>query len=295
MLLGDIREALDSIALSRSTFDTGVRQSYISELDALTKRLNIFRADGVVVDSTLRTNLFEAKGRLLLDKQLEETATRMEEADAKLKASQANNAAPKLTLMKLANNGDWIGWYLQLSEIVKYITSEQVKAKIVFDSLSDAEDRRFLKGVTEFSQQIAYLKSKYHRPREVTATILARGTAMSRPGTNKKVQKQNILTMLSIKRDLTKLGFVAKLDTFFINLTAIKVFTDSEYELFLRESAKFYAETASQLKEKKKLAKTMAAARVAPTPGAELGPPITSSRLLEPDPGEPPPPEAEDP
>ena len=295
VLLGDIRDVLDTIGLSRSTFDAGVRQSYIGELDQLMKRLNIFRADGVEVDNTMRTNLFEAKGRLLLDRQLEETATRLEETNAKLKASQANNAAPKLTLMKLANNSDWIGWYLQLSEIVKYITSEQVKAQIVFDSLSDGEDRRFLKGVTQFSQQIAYLKSKYHRPREVTATILARGTAMSRPGTNKKVQKQNILTMLSIKRDLTKLGFVAKLDTFFINLTAVRVFTDPEYELFLRESAKFYAENASQMKEKKKLAKTMAAARVAPTPGVERGPPATSSRLVEPNPGVLPPLDGEDP
>ena len=89
--------------------------------------------------------------------------------------------------------------------------------------------------------------------------------------------------MLSIKRGLTKLGFVSKLDTFFINLTAVRVFTDSEYELFLRESAKFYAESASQLKEKKKLAKTMAAARVAPVPVA--GPPVTSSRLVEEEPG----------
>ena len=87
VLLGDIREALDTIGLHRTTFDAGVRQSYISELDQLMKRLNLFRADGVVVDSTLRTNLFEAKGRLLLDKQDAETAVRLDETEKKLKAS----------------------------------------------------------------------------------------------------------------------------------------------------------------------------------------------------------------
>ena len=68
VLLTDIKEVLDIIGLQRSNFDVGIRQSYISEIDQLMKRLNIFRGDGVEVDPTLRTNLFEAKGRLLLDK-----------------------------------------------------------------------------------------------------------------------------------------------------------------------------------------------------------------------------------
>ena len=151
VLLADVREALDTIGLQRSTFDAGVRQSYISELDQLMKRLNVFRADGVEVDGNLRRDLFEAKGRLLLDRQEAETAVRLDEQEKKLKASQANNAAPKLVLMKLENHSDWIGWYIQLSEITKYITSETIKAQIVYDSLTNQEDRRFLKGVTQFS------------------------------------------------------------------------------------------------------------------------------------------------
>ena len=190
VLLADVREALDTIGLQRSTFDAGVRQSYISELDQLMKRLNVFRGDGVEVNVNLRRDLFEAKGRHLLDRQEAETAVRLDEQEKKLKASQANNAAPKLVLMKLENHSDWIGWYIQLSEITKYITSETIKAQIVYDSLTNPEDRRFLKGVTVFSQQVAYLKSKYHRPREVTATILARGSAMKRPGADKRSKRR---------------------------------------------------------------------------------------------------------
>ena len=216
--------------------------------------------------------MFEAKGRLLLDKQEAETATRLEENEKKLKASQANNSAPKLVLMNSENYGSWVGWYLQLMEIVSFITSDQVKAQIVYDSLSNPEDKRFLLSVTQFSQHIRYLKSKYHRPRVVTATILARGTAMKKPGADRKIQKKNILTMLGIKRDLSKLGFISKLDSFYINLTAVRIFTDSEYEHFLRESHKFFSQAASKRKtEEKTLARTMAA--------------VTSSKLVEPDAG----------
>ena len=72
------------------------------------------------------------------------------------------------------------------------------------------------------------------------------------------------------------MGFISKLDSFYINLTAVRVFTDMEYELFLRECGKLYAENASKLKtEKKNLAKTMAG-------------PTTSSKLVDPDGGAPP-------
>ena len=49
---------------------------------------------------------------------------------------------------------------------------------------------------------------------------MTRGTAIPKPGVDKKVQKSNILTMLGIKRDLSKLGFISKLDSFYINLVA---------------------------------------------------------------------------
>ena len=57
---------------------------------------------------------------------------------------------------------------------------------------------------------------------------------MIKAGDNKKQSKENILTILSVKRDLTKLGYVSRLDTFYLNLIAVKIFTNTEYELFLR-------------------------------------------------------------
>ena len=82
------------------------------------------------------------------------------------------------------------------------------------DSLVIPEDRKFLMGVTSFAQQIRFLKSKYHRPREMCSSILARGTSMAKAGDSKKVSKENILTVLGVKRDLTKLGYISRLDTF---------------------------------------------------------------------------------
>ena len=64
VLLADVGEALDTIGLQRTTFDAGVRQSYISELDQLMKRLNVFRADGVEIEPSIRRDLFQAKGTL---------------------------------------------------------------------------------------------------------------------------------------------------------------------------------------------------------------------------------------
>ena len=128
------------------------------------------------------------------------------------------------------------------------------------DSLSVAEDKKFLMGVTSFAQQIKYLKSKYHRPREQVSAIMARGTAMVKAGDSKKLQKENILTILGVKRDLTKLGYVSRMDIFYLNLIAVKIFTNSEYELFIRAAHKHQQETSSA---QKKLTMAVTSSKVA--------------------------------
>ena len=138
------------------------------------------------------------------------------------------------------------------------------------DSLVVPEDRKFLTGVTSFAQQIKFLKSKYHRPREMCSSILARGTSMIKAGDNKKQSKENILTILSVKRDLTKLGYVSRLDTFYLNLIAVKIFTNTEYELFLRAAHRHQEKISSAQRDKTKLAMAVTSSKVAdggPDPG----------------------------
>ena len=191
-------------------------------------RLNVYRSDGVAVDPSFRKELFEVKGMLMDDKAKAETNARLEENKKKLESQQASSAAPKLVLMKLRGYAYCVSWLLCLTEITKFITSDQVRCQIVMDSLVIPEDRKFLMGVTSFAQQIRFLKSKYHRPHEMCSSIFARGTSMAKAGDSKKVSKENILTVLGVKRDLTKLGYISRLDTFYLNLIAVKIFTNSE-------------------------------------------------------------------
>ena len=173
-----------------------------------------------------------------------------------------------LELKKIKEN--WVSWLLCLTEITKFITSDQVRCQIVMDSLVVPEDRKFLTGVTSFAQQIKFLKSKYHRPREMCSSILARGTSMIKAGDNKKQSKENILTILSVKRDLTKLGYVSRLDTFYLNLIAVKIFTNTEYELFLRAAHRHQEKISSAQRDKTKLAMAVTSSKVAdggPDPG----------------------------
>ena len=274
VLIEDIREILSGISVQRSVLDQGARQSYIFELDNLMNRLNVYRSDGLTVDPSFRKELFETKSMLMDDKAKAETDARVEENKRKLESQAASSAAPKLVLMKLKGYDTWVSWLLCLTEITKFITSDQVRCQIVNDSLVVPEDKRFLTGVTSFAQQIKFLKSKYHRPREMCSSILARGTSMIKAGDNKKQSKENILTILSVKCDLTKLGYVSRLDTFYLNLMAVKIFTNTEYELFLRAAHKHQEEIFSDLRNKTKLAMAITSSKVAdggPDPGDDDG------------------------
>ena len=93
---------------------------------------------------------------------------------------------------------------------------------------------------------------------------------MIKAGDNKKQSKENILTILSVKRDLTKLGYVSRLDTFYLNLIAVKIFTNTEYELFLRAAHRHQEKISSAQRDKTKLAMAVTSSKVAdggPDPG----------------------------
>ena len=93
------------------------------------------------------------------------------------------------------------------------------------NSLAVTEDKNHLKGVTKFSEVMKYLREKYHRPQEVSASILAKGQRMKKAGECMKTSKANMLLMLEIRRDLRKLALEHKIDAFYIKTISIKVFT----------------------------------------------------------------------
>ena len=66
-----------------------------------------------------------------------------------------------------------------------------------------------------------------------------------------------------MKKDLTKLGYVSRMDTFYLNLIAVKIFTNSKYELLLRAVHKYQQETLSAQKNKAKLTTAVTSSKVA--------------------------------
>ena len=50
---------------------------------------------------------------------------------------------------------------------------------------------------------------------------------MKKPGVDKRLEKENILVMLGVKIDFSKLGYLAKMDIFYLNLVACRIFTDA--------------------------------------------------------------------
>ena len=117
------------------------------------------------------------------------------------------------------------------------ISNEQTKATIIYRSLTSKEDKEHLKGVMSMSVIMKYLTDRYNRPDELVACVLAKGTSLPTAGNDDSVMKQNILVLLTIERDLKKIGCIAKIDSFFISQIRVRVLTDGEHKRYLREKA----------------------------------------------------------
>ena len=88
---------------------------------------------------------------------------------------------------------------------------------------------------------------------------MARGTNMQRAGVNKKMQKGKILVMLSVKRVLSKLGYLAKMDSFYLTC---RIFTEAGYELFLHEVYRHFAEATSAQRNQARLTKAVTSSKI---------------------------------
>ena len=97
--------------------------------------------------------------------------------------------------------------------------------------MSIQEDR----GINSFNEIMKYLRQKYHKPAEVASCILARGHRLAPAGDNLQKSKANMLTLLEVRRDLSKFGMKSRIDIFYINTVAPKVFTNTEYQRYILE------------------------------------------------------------
>ena len=138
-------------------------------------------------------------------------------------------------MMKLGGHNYWVSWFHQAKELVSGITSEISKVQLIYNSLSNQEDRKHLAGLTSFSEIMKYLRQKYHKPAEVASSILARGHRLTHAGDNLQKSKSNMLILLEVRRDLSKFGMKSRIDIFYINTVAPKVFTNTEYQRYVRE------------------------------------------------------------
>ena len=75
----------------------------------------------------------------------------------------------------------WLSWYYQAKELAGNLSNEQNKVALIFESLKDSEDKKHLTGLTNFSEMMRYLTTRYNRPYEITSSILSRGTKLPFP------------------------------------------------------------------------------------------------------------------
>ena len=216
----DVVNLLNEVTHNRTEFSVGKREVYISQIDQLLRRLDTIREAGVDVPITHRSDLIQAQSVLVEDKKLHESQVRLAEAEEKRRASEAANAAPKVSLIPLTGIDVWVPWLYQLIELTRDMKSEQSKCQIVFNSLRDQEDKRALEGVTSHAEQKKYLKSRYHKPEELAAAILQRGHNMPYPGSSIGTSKQNMITICTVLRDLKKMALESKLDGSYLKLIA---------------------------------------------------------------------------
>ena len=102
-LIGDIESSICEIDANHERFTGGERSTWICELTAMGKRLDIMCSDGVDFDITVKVSVFTARATLLQDKEDSDKNARLEEQAAKKRQAQANLTTPKTSLMKLTS------------------------------------------------------------------------------------------------------------------------------------------------------------------------------------------------
>ena len=83
ILLGDIDSAICEVNTNHERFTGGERSTWICELTAMAKRLDIIRSNGVDFDITVKVSVFTARATLLQDKEDSDKNARLEEQAAK--------------------------------------------------------------------------------------------------------------------------------------------------------------------------------------------------------------------
>ena len=119
------------------------------------------------------------------------------------------------------------------------------------------EDKRFLKGEIVLSAVMNYLMGRYDRPDEIVANVLSQGSSLPL-ATSDDIMKTNILVLLSIKRDLSKYGQVAKIDSYYIAQIRLRVLTEAEHKRYMREKADYDEQKALAEEHAAKLKRTKA-------------------------------------
>ena len=262
VITNDISKMLRIASEVRHSCTDGERENLIQETNDLLRRVNISREKGVKIEDKEKEDLMDLRSNLYEDRNVAETKRRLEEAAAKARAAEAQKTAPKTKMMTLSGYPDWVPWEYQLKELTKDLTGEQAKIQLVLNSLAVTEDKNHLKGVTKFSEVMKYLREKYHRPQEVSASILAKGQRMKKAGECMKTSKANMLLMLEIRRDLRKLALEHKIDAFYIKTISIKVFTKEDYSRYIREEADFEEKHLERLRALERLRKSTTSSRL---------------------------------
>ena len=95
--MADIKSAASSLDIDRISFSIGQRESSLSEVNDLIRRVNFAREAGCDVPDSVRAGLITHRTHLMEDKATAEAKQRIEEATAKAVAQENARSAPMTT------------------------------------------------------------------------------------------------------------------------------------------------------------------------------------------------------
>ena len=221
----------------KDTLKISQRKCLIDEINQCVIRIDKCKLDNVSIDDFHRETLVHHKTHLMENQEEAESARRKEENLQKARAQESIKSAPTAKLQKLRGFINWLSWYRQAKISLEHVMHDQTKLAIIYNSLEDAEDKRYLRGMTCFENMMEYLKSKYNRPSELVSNMLGKAMKLKMATNDRKLMKQNILSVLSIYHDLKSYNMKAKIDSYFISQVVPRVFTKEEHARYVRKKA----------------------------------------------------------
>ena len=159
ILLSDVLNLTDKVVNMTTPIDTlkiSQRESLLQEIETLLRRIDNLKMDEITIPPQHIDRLHLHKSCLYEKQEEAEGEKRKLEHIERARAQESIKSATSSTLQKLQGFQNWLSWYKQQKIVLENIQHSQTKLTIIYQSLSNPKDKKFLKGVTSFEHQMNY-------------------------------------------------------------------------------------------------------------------------------------------